>query len=278
MILDGGALLLYDRSAAAELRCGRLGARRIRREIPSKLRASLRRCAPPFLRQGKLDDGQGRICAAEELLVISEAVSVSMAGDDQGHHVFEVEFEAFQGDFFVHVFDFPVGFLAELLKFGFTAEMFFEEVAVFLVRFDQCLANILRRFRHRSPPGQIGRTSTVTNITAWLWKPRGKIFHRSARGEEFPQRLKPHFFFGGGGTSEAVTYKSSSLWADFGGSGRKPELRCLILLEVQEGSRRMRARGNITEGIVFGGAEAPPFLLHVAGWIRRRNRVDALSG
>src|ERR1700723_947722 len=60
--------------------------------------------------------------------------------------------------------------------------MFFEEVAVFLVRFNQCLANILRCFRHRSPPGQIWGTSEVRNITEGLWKPRGKIPKRAVDG------------------------------------------------------------------------------------------------
>jgi hypothetical protein len=38
--------------------------------------------------------------------------TVSVLGDDQGHHVFEVELESLESDFFIHVFDFPVGFLA----------------------------------------------------------------------------------------------------------------------------------------------------------------------
>jgi hypothetical protein len=50
-------------------------------------------------------------------LVIDETFAVVMAGDDQGHHVFEVELEALESDFFVHVFNFPVGLAEELLEF-----------------------------------------------------------------------------------------------------------------------------------------------------------------
>ena len=42
----------------------------------------------------------------QKILVMDQTVSV--LGDDQGHHVFEVELESLESDFFIHVFDFPV--------------------------------------------------------------------------------------------------------------------------------------------------------------------------
>src|ERR1700678_2846181 len=65
------------------------------------------------------------------VLVIAEAVL--MTRDDQSHHVLQIEPETLQRDFFIHIFDFPVGSLLELLKFRFAANFFFEETAVFLV-------------------------------------------------------------------------------------------------------------------------------------------------
>jgi hypothetical protein len=54
--------------------------------------------------------GRGALARLQKILVMDQ--TVSMLGDDQGHHVFEVELESLESDFFIHVFDFPVGFLA----------------------------------------------------------------------------------------------------------------------------------------------------------------------
>jgi hypothetical protein len=48
-----------------------------------------------LLRYALRYEGQAPGRRGQTLLVIAETVSVAMAGDDQGHHVFEVELETF---------------------------------------------------------------------------------------------------------------------------------------------------------------------------------------
>src|SRR5580700_551052 len=123
-----------------------------------------------------------------------------VTGHNQLHHVLEVQFHFLERYFHFEVFHVPVGLSDELLKLGFTAGVFFEELAVLLVRFHQGLPDIVRRNRHAFPPGWIGVHIIVTISTVGLWRPIGKIcwsgfnvehcLHRSS-GAIIESRLRP---------------------------------------------------------------------------------------
>jgi hypothetical protein len=63
----------------------------------------------------------------------------------------------------------------EFFQLGFTAGVFFEEPAVFLVRFQQGLPDIMRRDRHPFPPGVQKRSHKRNNYHNWAVEAKGKL-------------------------------------------------------------------------------------------------------
>jgi hypothetical protein len=103
-------------------------------------------------------------------------------GHNQLHHILQVELHFLERYFHFEVFDVPVGLFDELLKLRFTAGVFFEELAVFLVRFHQGLPDIVRRNRHSFPPGWCQRSHNRNNYHNEMWKPIGKMYRCELQG------------------------------------------------------------------------------------------------
>jgi hypothetical protein len=95
--------------------------------------------------------------------VMDHVMIVAIARDDHFHQVFQAQLHFLQADFQLHIFDVPIGLTNEFLQLGFTAGVFFEEPAVFLVRFEQGLPDIMRRDRHPFPPGVQKRSHGSNN-------------------------------------------------------------------------------------------------------------------
>jgi hypothetical protein len=100
-------------------------------------------------------------------LVMDHLMIVPVTRHDHLHQIFQTQLHFLQADFQFHVFDVPVGLTDEFLELGFTAGVFFEEPAVFLVRFQQGLPDIMRRDRHPFPPGVQKRSHKRNNYHNW---------------------------------------------------------------------------------------------------------------
>jgi hypothetical protein len=96
-------------------------------------------------------------------LVMDHVMIVPVTRHDHLHKIFQTQLHFLQADFQFHVFDVPVGLTDEFFQLGFTAGVFFEEPAVFLVRFQQGLPDIMRRDRHPFPPGVQKRSHSCNN-------------------------------------------------------------------------------------------------------------------
>jgi hypothetical protein len=92
---------------------------------------------------------------------------VTVSRHNHFHQIFQAQLHFLQADFQFHVFHVPVGLTNEFFQLGFTAGVFFEEPAVFLVRFQQGLPDIMRRNRHPFPPGVQKRSHKRNNYHIW---------------------------------------------------------------------------------------------------------------
>jgi hypothetical protein len=86
-------------------------------------------------------------------LVMDHFMIMAVTRHNHFHQVFQAQLHFLQTDFQFQVFHVPVGLTDEFFQLRFTAGVFFEEPAVFLVRFQQGLPDIMRRDRHPFPPG-----------------------------------------------------------------------------------------------------------------------------
>jgi hypothetical protein len=107
-------------------------------------------------------------------LVMDHVMIVPITRHDHLHQIFQTQLHFLQADFQFHVFDVPVGLTDEFLQLGFAAGVFFEEPAVFLVRFQQGLPDIMRRDRHPFPPGVQKRSHKRNNYHNWAVEAKGQ--------------------------------------------------------------------------------------------------------
>jgi hypothetical protein len=113
-------------------------------------------------------------------LVMDHVMIVTVTRHDHFHQIFQAQLHFLQAHFELQVFDVPVGLTNEFFQLGFAAGVFFEEPAVFLVRFQQGLPDIMRRDRHPFPPGVQKRSHNRNNYHNWAVEAKGQE-RRSAK-------------------------------------------------------------------------------------------------
>jgi hypothetical protein len=99
--------------------------------------------------------------------VMDHVMIMAVTRHNHLHQVFQAQLHFLETDFEFQVFHVPVGLTYEFFQLGFTAGVFFEEPAVFLIRFQQGLPDIMRRDRHPVPPRVQGRSHGSNNYHNW---------------------------------------------------------------------------------------------------------------